>query len=163
MSTLSIPRFTFWNDYATVPRVKNFLCDLNTVFLQVNKRKKERRPTNQFQTIFKWCETPMVQNVQKPLFIDKAPSIGNRRLCHVLVRSIGGRTKMLRLLLFISVCACAVQASKRTLVLVDNWSIRETHSVYFRTLRGEFVSHVKTCTCMVSLFDYGLKVHHRWH
>ena len=50
------------------------------------------------------------------------------------------RTKMLRLLLFVAVCACAVLASKRTLVLVDNWSIRETHSVYFRTLRGEFIS-----------------------
>ena len=50
------------------------------------------------------------------------------------------RTKMLRLLLFVAVYACAVLASKRTLVLVDNWSIRETHSVYFRTLRGEFIS-----------------------
>ncbi|KAK3090175.1 hypothetical protein FSP39_009732 [Pinctada imbricata] len=32
-------------------------------------------------------------------------------------------------------CVCTVFASKRTLVLVDNWSIRETHSVFFRSLR----------------------------
>ena len=62
---------------------------------------------------------------------------------------------MLRLLLFVAACTCAVLASKRTLVLVDNWSIRETHSVYFRTLRGEFVTHlytyVKPRTCMATL------------
>ena len=28
-------------------------------------------------------------------------------------------------------------AGKKTLVLVDNWSIRETHSVFFKSLRGE--------------------------
>ncbi|XP_061197195.1 dolichyl-diphosphooligosaccharide--protein glycosyltransferase 48 kDa subunit-like isoform X3 [Saccostrea echinata] len=39
------------------------------------------------------------------------------------------------LLPFISFCICAATAGKRTLVLVDNWSIRETHSVFFRTLR----------------------------
>ena len=30
----------------------------------------------------------------------------------------------------------AVEAGGRTLVLVDNWSIRETHSSFFRSLRG---------------------------
>ena len=27
-------------------------------------------------------------------------------------------------------------ANKKTLVLVDNWAVRETHSIYFRSLRG---------------------------
>jgi len=30
-------------------------------------------------------------------------------------------------------------AGKKTLVLVDNWSIRETHSVFFKSLRGELL------------------------
>ncbi|KAL5013140.1 hypothetical protein ScPMuIL_007410 [Solemya velum] len=34
----------------------------------------------------------------------------------------------------ISICNCA-PGIKKTLVLVDNWSIRETHSIFFRTLR----------------------------
>jgi len=28
-------------------------------------------------------------------------------------------------------------ANKRTLVLLDNWTIRETHSIFFKTLRGK--------------------------
>jgi len=28
-------------------------------------------------------------------------------------------------------------ANKKTLVLLDNWSIRETHSVFFKSLRGK--------------------------
>jgi len=28
-------------------------------------------------------------------------------------------------------------AKKRTLVLSDNWTIRETHSIFFKTLRGK--------------------------
>ena len=28
-------------------------------------------------------------------------------------------------------------ANKKTLVLVDNWAVRETHSIYFRSLRGK--------------------------
>ena len=35
-------------------------------------------------------------------------------------------------------------ASKRTLVLLDNWTIRETHSIFFRTLRGK--KNVSRCT-----------------
>ena len=31
-------------------------------------------------------------------------------------------------------------ANKRTLVLLDNWTIRETHSIFFNTLRGKHVS-----------------------
>ncbi|XP_041377812.1 dolichyl-diphosphooligosaccharide--protein glycosyltransferase 48 kDa subunit-like [Gigantopelta aegis] len=38
--------------------------------------------------------------------------------------------------LFSFILFCSVNAgNKRTLVLVDNWSIRETHSTFFRTLR----------------------------
>ncbi|OWF43409.1 dolichyl-diphosphooligosaccharide--protein glycosyltransferase 48 kDa subunit-like [Mizuhopecten yessoensis] len=32
---------------------------------------------------------------------------------------------------------CSVNANKRTLILVDNWSIRETHSVFFKSLRDQ--------------------------
>ncbi|KAK7476524.1 hypothetical protein BaRGS_00032204 [Batillaria attramentaria] len=38
------------------------------------------------------------------------------------------------LLLVVAVCNIA-SAGKRTLVLVDNWSIRESHSIFFRNLR----------------------------
>jgi len=38
------------------------------------------------------------------------------------------------IVLFLAACSLA-SASKRTLILVDNWSIRETHSIYFRSLR----------------------------
>jgi len=33
--------------------------------------------------------------------------------------------------------AFASAANKRTLVLLDNWTIRETHSIFFKTLRGK--------------------------
>jgi len=33
-------------------------------------------------------------------------------------------------------------ANKRTLVLLDNWTIRETHSIFFRTLRGKTIMHL---------------------
>ena len=33
--------------------------------------------------------------------------------------------------------AFASSANKRTLVLLDNWTIRETHSIFFKTLRGK--------------------------
>ena len=41
------------------------------------------------------------------------------------------------LLAVIFVAAAVVNAGGKTLVLVDNWSIRETHSNFFRSLRGE--------------------------
>ncbi len=31
-----------------------------------------------------------------------------------------------------------VQCGGKTLVLVDNWAIRETHSIFFRSLRGVY-------------------------
>lgn len=37
----------------------------------------------------------------------------------------------------IAILVCTCFANKKTLVLVDNWSVRETHSVYFRSLRGD--------------------------
>ncbi|XP_005101160.1 dolichyl-diphosphooligosaccharide--protein glycosyltransferase 48 kDa subunit [Aplysia californica] len=43
--------------------------------------------------------------------------------------------KLAALLCFVAVCYAS--SGKRTLVLVDNWSIRETHSVFFRSLREQ--------------------------
>ena len=40
-------------------------------------------------------------------------------------------------LVCLSVLLAVVFANKKTLVLVDNWSMRETHSIYFRALRGK--------------------------
>merc|ERR1711976_95312 len=41
------------------------------------------------------------------------------------------------LVVFFLAAISAVFAGKRTLVLVDNWSIRETHSIFFRSLRDD--------------------------
>jgi len=39
------------------------------------------------------------------------------------------------------VCLAAFcSANKKTLVLLDNWTIRETHSIYFKSLRGKIVN-----------------------
>ena len=43
-------------------------------------------------------------------------------------------------------------AGKRTLVLVDNWSIRESHSIFFKNLRGNFCSLWK---CIGTGSDFG--------
>ena len=41
-------------------------------------------------------------------------------------------------ILFAIAALCAADVpGKRTLVLVDDWSVRETHSVFFRSLRGK--------------------------
>ena len=44
----------------------------------------------------------------------------------------------LMLLLVFAGCAALAAATGKTLVLVDNWAIRETHSIYFKTLRGMY-------------------------
>jgi len=53
---------------------------------------------------------------------------------------------VVRGLMFIFATASFVFVSasnKRTLVLLDNWTIRETHSIFFKTLRGkQRVMHV---------------------
>ncbi|WAR14551.1 OST48-like protein [Mya arenaria] len=40
-------------------------------------------------------------------------------------------------LLFSTVLLAFCNANKKTLVLLDNWSLRETHSIFFRSLRDE--------------------------
>ena len=40
--------------------------------------------------------------------------------------------------LILSVYSAQVLAGEKALVLVDNWSIRETHSIFFKALRGVF-------------------------
>lgn len=47
---------------------------------------------------------------------------------------------MSKVLVVCLLCATVVRSAKRTLVLVDNWSVRETHSTYFRELRGKNLS-----------------------
>lgn len=47
---------------------------------------------------------------------------------------------MSKILVVCLLCATIVHSAKRTLVLVDNWSVRETHSTYFRELRGKNLS-----------------------
>ncbi|KAJ8320210.1 hypothetical protein KUTeg_001797 [Tegillarca granosa] len=60
--------------------------------------------------------------------------------------------------LFLVAFFCAtVSANKRTLILVDNWSVRETHSIFFRTLRDRgFELTFKTADdASLSLVKYG--------
>lgn len=45
------------------------------------------------------------------------------------------QAKVAGLFFIILVSSSLVLAGKKTLVLVDNWSLRETHSIFFRTLR----------------------------
>ena len=40
----------------------------------------------------------------------------------------------------------SVYGGGKTLVLVDNWAIRETHSIFFRSLRGMYF-------CRISLLN----------
>lgn len=40
-------------------------------------------------------------------------------------------------LIFVACLATLCSANKKTLVLLDNWTIRETHSIFFKSLRGE--------------------------
>ncbi|CAG2227728.1 dolichyl-diphosphooligosaccharide--protein glycosyltransferase 48 kDa subunit-like [Mytilus galloprovincialis] len=46
-----------------------------------------------------------------------------------------GYKKLAGLLVIAVISSSLVFAGKKTLVLVDNWSLRETHSIFFRTLR----------------------------
>ena len=34
-------------------------------------------------------------------------------------------------------------ANEKVLVLVDNWSIRETHSIFFKSLRGMYIISIR--------------------
>ena len=43
---------------------------------------------------------------------------------------------VLSTVLAVLISSTLVLCSKRTLVLVDNWAVRETHSTYFKELRG---------------------------
>lgn len=52
--------------------------------------------------------------------------------------------RVLALLAFASIAL----AGKRTLILVDNWAIRETHSTFFRSLRGK-----ESCTTDIVVRD----------
>lgn len=45
--------------------------------------------------------------------------------------------KLVTGVLFLACFASLSFANKKTLVLLDNWTIRETHSIFFRSLRGE--------------------------
>ena len=42
--------------------------------------------------------------------------------------------------LFLALIPAVCLANKKTLVLLDNWSLRETHSIFFRSLRGKHLS-----------------------
>ena len=53
---------------------------------------------------------------------------------------------MFRVLGIIVVVACvSTFAKKRTLVLVDNWSTRESHSIFFKDLRGKIFYVLYLC------------------
>jgi len=54
---------------------------------------------------------------------------------------IGVNLSLVGLVVVLLSLACsgspATGGPKRTLVLLDNWTIKETHSIFFKTLRGE--------------------------
>ena len=54
---------------------------------------------------------------------------------------MAAHTAILATCILFALYASTAYAGKRTLVLVDNWSIRETHSTYFRTLRGKCIEN----------------------
>lgn len=57
---------------------------------------------------------------------------------------------------FLVLCSASKEVpGKRTLILVDNWSIRETHSVFFKSLRGNL-----SCTILI---EVGALVKRRLH
>lgn len=84
------------------------------------------------------------------------PSVRRRGPAHFLIRLLTGHIYPLAThrysatnkmamkmslgtgLLLLLAAAAAVSAGGRTLVLVDNWAIRETHSIFFKSLRGEW-------------------------
>jgi hypothetical protein len=56
-----------------------------------------------------------------------------------------------KILVVCLLCTTIVHSAKRTLVLVDNWSVRETHSTYFRELRGKNLSFFAFINCSLIL------------
>ncbi|KAK0065140.1 dolichyl-diphosphooligosaccharide--protein glycosyltransferase 48 kDa subunit [Biomphalaria pfeifferi] len=65
-------------------------------------------------------------------------------------------SKLAGIFLLVTLCAASLPG-KRTLILVDNWSIRETHSVFFRSLRDlDYELTFKTADdASLALIKYG--------